>query len=146
MKDTIRQQQEWLHKLGYSLDAMVGVQTYNITPVPKPRMTQRDKWKKRKSVENYWAFKDAVRQVGVFLPTHGAQVIFVIPMPGSWSKKKQEIHHSQPHQQQPDTSNLLKSLEDAVYDEDSHIWDIQATKIWGYRGQIIIAKGDNDAQ
>ena len=31
---------------------------FNVNPVAKPRMTQRDKWKKRPVVDKYYAYKD----------------------------------------------------------------------------------------
>ncbi|HHE6457291.1 TPA: RusA family crossover junction endodeoxyribonuclease, partial [Proteus mirabilis] len=34
------------------------MKVFNIEPVPKPRMTQADKWKKRPPVLKYFAFKD----------------------------------------------------------------------------------------
>ena len=34
---------------------------YDITPCPKPRQTQSDKWKKRPPVLRYRAFADEVR-------------------------------------------------------------------------------------
>lgn len=37
---------------------------YPIVPVPKPRMTQRDKWQKRPAVMRYRAFCDEVRAKG----------------------------------------------------------------------------------
>jgi len=41
---------------------------YNINPVPKPRMTQSDKWKKRPPVLRYFAFKDECRIHDVEIP------------------------------------------------------------------------------
>jgi hypothetical protein len=32
---------------------------------------------------------------------------------------------------------MLKALMDALYEDDSHVWDCRITKIWG-EGQIII--------
>ncbi len=84
---------------------------YAITPVPKPRMTQRDKWKKRPVVLRYHAFKDEVRAAGVELEESGQHIIFVLPMPKSWSKKKQREMVGKPHQQKPDKDNLEKALE-----------------------------------
>ena len=111
---------------------------YPITPVPKPRMTQRDKWSKRKSVLKYWAFKDEVRLHKVNLPGRGAHVTFILPMPKSWPRKKKSELNRKPHQQKPDIDNLGKALLDAIFDEDCQIWDIRLTKIWGYEGKIII--------
>ena len=110
---------------------------YNIAPNTKPRMTQRDRWKKRPCVLKYHAFKDEVRLKGVELPD-SYHVIFVVPMPKSWSKKKQAEMDRQPHRQTPDKDNLEKALLDAIYSDDSHMWDGRVTKIWGTAGHIIV--------
>lgn len=44
------------------------VKVFNIEPVPKPRMTQADKWKKRPPVLKYFAFKDEVKLNKITLP------------------------------------------------------------------------------
>ncbi|AIV30125.1 endodeoxyribonuclease RusA [Enterobacter cloacae] len=44
----------------------------------------------------------------------------------------------QPHQQKPDLDNLKKSLLDALFEDDSHIWDARTSKVWGETGMIII--------
>jgi len=111
---------------------------YPITPVPKPRMTQRDKWHKRGCVVRYWDFKDEVRRLNVKLPAHGAWVTFYLPMPKSWSNKKRDEMYLTPHRQKPDLDNLIKALGDAVYDDDSVIWDIRASKWWELSGAIDI--------
>jgi len=117
---------------------------YEITPVAKPRMTQRDKWLKppRYIVARYWYFKDLVRGFGVDLSESGAHVIFYMPMPESWSKKKRERMNGEPHKQVPDIDNLQKALLDALFDNDSHVWDIRATKRWAVEGSIVINHGD----
>ena len=110
---------------------------YGITPNTKPRMTRSDKWKQRPCVMKYRAFKDEVRLNKVELP-HSYHVIFAMPMPGSWSKKKRATMDKQPHRQTPDKDNLEKALLDAIYGDDSHVWDGRVTKIWGKIGQIIV--------
>jgi len=40
--------------------------------------------------------------------------------------------------QRPDLSNLLKALEDAIYQEDSVIYNVYIEKRWGPEGKIII--------
>ena len=116
------------------------IKTYNITPVAKPRMTQSDKWKQRPCVMKYWQFCDEVRATGVELPESGAAVIFVLPMPVSWSKKKRDTFNGTAHQTKPDLDNLLKALSDAVHKEDCRIWNyVGLQKIWGYKGRIEIA-------
>lgn len=75
---------------------------YKITPCPKPRMTARDKWKQRPPVLRYRAFKDEVRAKGLSVPTSGAHVRFILPMPKSWSKKRKTEMNGRAHQQKPD--------------------------------------------
>lgn len=113
-------------------------QIYPIVPMGKPRMTRADKWKKRPEVMRYWAFCDEVRLRGVAIPESGYHVIFVLPMPQSWSKKKRAEYAGKPHQQKPDRDNLEKALLDAIFDDDCRIWDGRVSKIWGEKGQIII--------
>ena len=100
-------------------------------------MTQRDKWDKRPCVMQYWAFKQEVQLKKVTLP-EAYHVIFIMPMPKSWSKKKRAELSDQPHKQVPDKDNLEKALLDAIYGDDSHKWDGRVTKIWGYEGRIIV--------
>lgn len=111
---------------------------YIITPVPKPRMTKSDKWKKRPAVMRYWKFKDEVKLAKVKLPKAGCQVIFFMPMPASWPEHKKLVYELRAHQQKPDVDNLLKGLMDAVYGDDSGVWDIHVTKLWGMVGKILI--------
>lgn len=101
-------------------------------------MTRRDRWKQRPCVTRYHAFKDLVRIHRVRLPEQGAHVIFVLPMPPSWSERKKDNMIGRPHQQKPDKDNLEKALLDALFNNDAHIWDSRVTKIWGYEGKIII--------
>lgn len=111
---------------------------YPIVPIPKPRMTRADKWKKRDCVMRYRAFKDLIRIFRVTLPEAGAHVIFVIPMPMSWTKKKKIEMEGKPCRSKPDRDNLDKALCDAIYADDACVWDCRTTKIWGYDGKIII--------
>ncbi len=111
---------------------------YAIKPVAKPRMTRSDKWKKRPCVMRYRNFCDQVRFAGITLPDFGYHVIFVLPMPKSWSEKKKKAMDGQRHQQVPDKDNLEKGLLDCLFKDDSHIWDGRVSKIWGREGQIII--------
>lgn len=120
-----------------TLDHEQGWVTYPIIPVPKPRQTQSDKWKKRPCVLRYRAFQDDCRlhNVGV---SETPIVIFKIPMPKSWSKKKRLAMLGKPHQQTPDIDNLLKALLDAVFKDDSHVYKVKAAKYWCETGSIQI--------
>lgn len=112
--------------------------SYPITPVPKPRQTQQDKFKVRPRVARYRAFADEVRLRRVQLPEAGARVIFHMPMPKSWSKKKRAEMDGKPHQSRPDVDNLFKALADALYQDDSCIWNVSITKRWAVDGSIEI--------
>ena len=117
---------------------------YDITPIAKPRMTRSDKWKKRECVEKYWDFCNQVKLLDIKLWSSGSHIIFMMPMPQSWSKKKKKRYNHKPHEQKPDKDNLIKSLLDAVFKNDAHIWSHKYTKIWGYLGKIIIIYDDYD--
>lgn len=114
---------------------------YPITPMGKPRMTQRDKWKKRAVVLRYFSFKDQVRLHKVEIP-HIPKIVFHVPMPPSWSEKKKAAHDGKPHLARPDLDNLAKSVSDSVYEEDSHIWCMWAEKRWARVGAIEIVSLD----
>lgn len=111
---------------------------YDIKPVTKPRMTRRDKWEHRPCVMRYRAFKDEIRDSGLAIPDAGYHVIFVLPMPKSWSGKKMDSARNKPHLQTPDKDNLEKALLDALYQNDAHIWDGRVSKVWGDEGKIIV--------
>jgi len=125
---------------------------FKIVPCPAPRMTQSDQWKtdpyhpdpkkrQREPVMRYFAFKEEfvrqANQLGFTLP-EVLDVIFVMPMPDSWSDEKKAKMDATAHKQKPDRDNLLKALCDAFGKDDSHIWDGRTTKIWGYEARIII--------
>ena len=114
--------------------------TYKITPVAKPRMTQSDRWKKRPCVMKYWAFKDLVRLAGIKLPEGYGHVIFYVPMPKSWSKKKRAEMDGRPHRLKTrnDRDNLTKALQDAILENDGALWDMRTTKLWSYEGKIEV--------
>ena len=110
---------------------------YHITPCPAPRMTRADKWKRRPCVVRYFDFRDQVRAARITL-TDTPTLLFHLPMPKSWSKKRRREMVGQPHASRPDLDNLIKAIADAVFDEDSHIWKFTAEKRWSYEGAIQI--------
>ena len=123
--------------------ANINWQCWPVSPVAKPRMTQRDRWKTgreaRPAVKKYRLFCDAIRAHGVTLEPGGQHVLFVFPMPTSWSKAKRATMRWQPHQQRPDVDNLMKALCDALFEDDSVVYDWRITKIWGEVGAIYTA-------
>lgn len=59
---------------------------------------------------------------------------FNFTIPKSWTKKKKAALLNKPHTQTPDTSNLIKFVEDALnkilWEDDSIISKIEADKRW----------------
>lgn len=114
-----------------------------ITPIPKPRQTQRDKWLKRPAVVAYHAYADQLRAAATrqqfILPVAGAAIHFVLPMPASWRPTLREKMRGQPHQQKPDLDNLIKAVMDALHVQDCQIWHLaSAEKRWGDTGSVTI--------
>lgn len=110
----------------------------DITPVAKPRMTQRDRWATRPAVIRYRAFCDELRlqYKDVLPPT--LMLTFYLPMPPSWSAKKRREHKGHEHTQKPDVDNLSKAVMDALCEDDSYIYALYARKYWAEKGGIII--------
>lgn len=109
-------------------------------------MTRGDKWKSRPATARYWAFKDEVRWRMKDVSLDAARVVFFIPMPESWSKKKRAAMLGEPHRQKPDLDNLIKALGDALHEDDSHVAEIHARKVWAESGMIAIEPIDDCAE
>ena len=63
----------------------------SIEPVPKPRMTRKDRWSNRPCVVRYYQYKDELNLLwGNQVIKQPCHLIFHLPMPKSWSRKKRE--------------------------------------------------------
>ena len=67
---------------------------------------------------------------GFVMPPIGCSIIFFIPTPRTWSKKKKKLHHGRFHQSKPDLDNLLKAFLDALMTEDKQISHYELSKRW----------------
>lgn len=114
-----------------------------ITPIPKPRMSQKDAWEKRPAVLRYRAFCDEIRLKGAKLP-HAYRLLFVMPMPESWPVEYRKQMDGKPCLLKPDTSNLVKATEDALCKNDECLHNVGALKRWGTTGRIEIIKVSQD--
>lgn len=129
--------------------AVPGVYEFDITPMGKPRMTQRDKWAKRPVVERYYEFANRLRALaalnGFVFPATGAHIRFELPMPESWKKKKYKettmwnFMNMNPHQAKPDLDNMLKAVKDSLCKDDKFIHSYTASKTWAEKGKITIS-------
>jgi hypothetical protein len=119
---------------------------HEVCPLPKPRMTQRDVWKKRPCVVKYRAYCDRLRELGVtVLP--GDWIWFILPQPKSRGKRAKLQHQASAHMVKPDLDNLLKGLIDAVVENDQELHSLgPIRKVWACAdqepGQIWIWRPD----
>lgn len=115
-----------------------------VNPMGAVRQTKRDKWKKRPVVERYHQFRDDLRYAcksNNFELGDTFEIIFYIPMPKSWSKKKMIKMYNTPHNQKPDIDNLVKAVMDTLMTDDKQVWKIKAEKRWSDSGSIMINNG-----
>lgn len=117
------------------------ITTFNIIPIGKPRMTQSDKWRKRPAVMKYWEYKERLtiqaKLLGFTVP-ECLEILFIIPMPKSWSAKKKAAMDGKPHQQKIDVDNAIKGFFDCLCVDDSYIYYVSAMKVWGHSGKIKV--------
>lgn len=125
---------------------------FDITPCACPRMTSADRWNKRPIVQKYFAFRNHLRYQANLksletIPGTLNSLVFYLPMPQSWSKKKKEQMRGQPHQQTPDLDNLCKGFLDGLCSQDQHIHCIESMKkIWSDFGSIVLTIGQPEPQ
>jgi len=119
-------------------------------PVPKPRMTRRDRWMPSKAVQRYHFWADLVRVMGRSLfkggPLHMPVIIratFYLPIPKSVSRPERLRRSATPHVIKPDLKNLIAGLEDALngtawHDDSQIVGYDQCRKVWGHTGGLTV--------
>lgn len=140
------------HEKPYELDHTRKFYLFDVVPVSAPRMTQSDRWKtnpnhpdprkrQRPAVQAYFKYKnELVRQANIlgFEMSSTLDVVFIVPMPNSWSDKKKSRMNGMPCQTKPDTDNYIKAIKDTFCKNDSHVWKVIAEKRWGFKGSVLI--------
>ena len=114
-----------------------------ITPMGYVRRTRADAWKKRPVVLRYYAYLDELRlKLRNFKLGNSFEIVFGLPFPESYSKKKKAELLKKPHQVKPDLDNLLKAFNDGLRgegeDNDSRIFSFSAKKVWSEKGFIEV--------
>jgi len=136
----------------YQLDNNRKFYLFDIIPVSAPRMTQSDRWKlnpvhpdinkrQRPVVTKYFAYKNQLIQQGnemSFEMKEILDILFLIPMPNSWSAKKKDKMNGMPMKVKPDTDNLIKAVKDTFCKNDSNIYREISEKRWAFKGSVII--------
>ena len=115
---------------------------FQVPPQTAPRMTRRDRWKKRPCVVRYFEYRDQLRakavEYGITLP-NAFTVTFYMPMPKSWSKKKKAAHVGKPCQSKPALDNVLKGFMDALRTNDASVYAVSASKFWSEQPGVVLA-------
>lgn len=114
--------------------------TIFVDPMGAPRMTQRDRWKKRPIVLRYFAYRDRIRAVVGDVPVVPASMFmqFYMTPPESWSKKKKAASYGQLARSGYDIDNMIKGVLDTLFLNDSGVAFVQATKLWSEQPKIVI--------
>ncbi|MGN7243268.1 RusA family crossover junction endodeoxyribonuclease [Bacillus paralicheniformis] len=124
-----------------------------VEPMGAVRMTGRGKFV-NKNAQRYLAYKDfiklhAQKQMKGELFESGAlhvDLTFVMPIPKSWSKKKQRESIGTLHTKKPDIDNLVKGAFDALnkvaWKDDNQVSQVTARKLYGLDPGIIIQVRD----
>jgi Holliday junction resolvase RusA-like endonuclease len=112
---------------------------FDITPVTWVRVTFNDRWffripfdklspagkARRLRLDKYNDYKHSLlaeaKRLRFDYPNIGAGIMFCLPMPKKWSKKKRRAAHGNFHDKRPDLKNLLSAFEDALMAEDKGI-------------------------
>ena len=112
------------------------------TPLGKPRMTRRDKWKKRPSVVRYREWSDAARIAAGPMPEPEriARLDWVayFEPPQSWSKRERADAIGTLHRSRPDRDNIDKAILDTLFETDSAIACGTIRKVWGEPARIEV--------
>ena len=127
---------------------------FDVVPMGAVRMSQSDRWKlnpnhhnilqrQRPEVTRYFSFKRTIKDQAAkmkYVQENTLEIVFLVPMPNSWSKKKKEKENRMPVKTRPDIDNYVKAFLDALLVEDGHIWKIIAEKRYAFKGSIIVYK------
>lgn len=112
---------------------------FDIKPRPYHRMTRFSKWTdKALAYQDYLQKLRWLAKQQKFILSDTFSVIFVLPMPKSYSHKTRLEFVGKSHQIKPDLSNLLKAFEDALKLADQTIWKVTAEKRWGEKERIEV--------
>lgn len=124
-----------------------------ITPVAQPRQRistiggqARAYLPKKHPVHGYkLALQHAAREAGIDEVAGGpltVGLVFYLPMPASWSKRKRASMLHSPHCQKPDLDNLAKAVLDGLQPligDDCRVWQFEVLrKLWAEHGGIGI--------
>lgn len=136
----------------YQIDYSRKFYLFDVIPMGAVRMSQSDRWKtnpnhtdpkkrQREVVTKYFAYKDTLRwqakQMKYEFKNH-LDVVFIVPIPDSFSEKKKQRLNGTPVKTKPDIDNYVKAFMDALKTEDGDVWYNKAIKVYGFKGSILV--------
>ena len=138
--------------LEYEIDYTRKFFLFDLIPIGAVRMTQSDKWKlnpnhrdpakrQREVVTRYFDFKDKIKaqtKEMEFKLSGVLEIVFLVPMPFTWSEKKKKLLNKTAVLTRPDIDNYVKSFMDALESEDGFVWKIIAEKRYAFKGSILV--------
>ncbi|MGM7634197.1 RusA family crossover junction endodeoxyribonuclease [Bacillus sp. Hm123] len=125
---------------------------FPVEPMGAVRMTKRGKYVSD-SAKRYLAYKAHLQWLtkqqinGEFYSAGALQVniLFIMPIPESWSMKKKREAVGQYHVKKPDADNLVKGVFDSLnkfaWTDDNQVAKVIAEKVYGeYPGINVVIK------
>lgn len=107
----------------------------NPIPLARPRLGHRKVWDSQKNLKLLFGIELQNQHQGDMM--EGSlllDITFYIQIPISWSDKRRESYIGRYHSSKPDTSNLIKFVEDVatgiIYNDDAQISKIIAQKVY----------------
>lgn len=136
----------------YEIDYSRTFYLFDVIPMGAVRMSQSDKWKtnpnhvdpkkrEREAVTRYRHFKNVIRKQAEemkFELKGVLEIVFLVPMPSTWSEKKKQRENKKPVKTRPDTDNYVKAFMDALSKEDGYVWKINSQKRYAFKGSILV--------
>lgn len=111
-------------------------------PIGAPRMTQRDKWKRRPCVLKYFDCRDKARKAAGTLPPveqiESLSWVAYFTPPASYSKKRRAALLGTQHRAKPDRDNIDKAILDALFADDAGIAKGSIEKRWDVAERVEI--------
>lgn len=136
----------------YEVDYTRKFYLFDVIPMGAVRMTKSDTWKtnpnhpdpkkrQRDCVRRYFGFKNQINAQAnqmKYALKETLEIIFLIPMPATWSEKKKKSMNKMPVKTRPDIDNYLKAFMDSLTAEDGFVWKINSEKRYAYKGSILV--------
>ncbi|MGG4449613.1 RusA family crossover junction endodeoxyribonuclease [Brevibacillus porteri] len=120
---------------------------FSIDPMGAVRTTRRQQYVDERAIR-YRDYKliiahaalEQMRGAAKLTTALALKIVFIMPIPASWSKKKRWDALEKPHTSTPDLDNLIKGCTDAlnkvVWLDDKQIVSVDATKTYGFEPRI----------